>query len=144
MKVSEQIKCVGGGWFLYGIGSLLVKVFGIEPFELIFLDVLNFIFGLGLYFRNNILIKVGRVYLWISLLAICSFPFGARADFDVDPHLTAAQYFVPMIEMVFLLWFLKRTCVLRELARDKNDPVEEPIYGLGEQLAIKSPVLWWT
>ncbi|MBI3617039.1 MAG: hypothetical protein HY210_02335 [Candidatus Omnitrophica bacterium] len=143
MKVSEQIKCVGGGWFLYGMGSLLMRVFGIEPFEYVFLDFANMIFGLGLYFKIKILMKIGRVYLWIFLLAICSFPFGARADFGVDSQLTATQYFVPMVEITFLLWFLRRICVIRELVRDKNDPAEEQIYGLGEQLAVKSPFIWW-
>ena len=33
MKVSEQIKWVAVGWFLYGLGLLLMSAFGIEPFE---------------------------------------------------------------------------------------------------------------
>ena len=143
MKVSEQIKWVGVGWFLYGMGSLLMRVFGIEPFEYVFLDFANMILGLGLYFKIKILTKIGRIYLWIYLLAIISSPFGMRADFGIDQQLTARTYFVPMVETVFLLWFQRRICVIRELARDKNDLAEEQICGLSEQLAIKSPFIWW-
>ncbi len=143
MKVSEQIKWVGVGWFLYGMGFLVLRFFKIAQFEYSFLDFMNMLFGLGLYFRAKPIIKIGCFYLWISLMTISSFPFGMRMDFGIDQRLTAREYIFPVIEVLFLLWFFRRTCIIKELGKKTNDQKEESILGLQEQLAIKSPWVWW-